>query len=157
MKIWDFEKYSNNTAVIGEFGDRLSYKDLINETDKLAGNIRKRSLVFSFCRNEVGSLLGYACFLNNEIVPIMLSAGIEKELLDNLFEKYKPDYLWFPTDMEGTFEGIDKLYETYGYTLAKTGFDISYPLYDELGLLLTTSGSTGSPQACAPKLRKYPE
>ena len=34
----------------------------------------------------------------------------------------------------------------YEYSLLKTNYSQTFPLFDELGLLLTTSGSTGSPK-----------
>ena len=36
--------------------------------------------------------------------------------------------------------------EEYGYCLIRTGFGARHDLHDNLGLLLTTSGSTGSPK-----------
>ena len=37
---------------------------------------------------------------------------------------------------------MQPVFELYDYLLLKTGFTANYPLYDELALLLTTSGST---------------
>ena len=37
-------------------------------------------------------------------------------------------------------------YKSYNYVLLKTGYEKKYALYDELGLLISTSGSTGSPK-----------
>ncbi len=145
MKIWNLEEYKQNTAVIDEYGTRLTYGELQAETGKLAENIPERSLVFSLCTNELGSLLGYVAFLNNGIVPVMLNSHLEKELFDNLLEAYKPSYLWLPAGRKEEISG-DIVYEAHGYALVKTEYEEAFPLYDNLGLLLTTSGSTGSPK-----------
>ena len=41
---------------------------------------------------------------------------------------------------------LEAVYEAYGYTLLKTNYEIKYEIFPELALLLTTSGSTGSPK-----------
>jgi acyl-CoA synthetase (AMP-forming)/AMP-acid ligase II len=74
----------------------------------------------------------------------MLNAEIGREMLANLVESYKPDYLWSPSDAK--FAGYGEVYSAWGYSLLKTPYDRAYSLYDELALLLTTSGSTGSPK-----------
>ncbi len=145
-RIWDLEKFSENTALIDEFGKSLTYGMLKSESYVLAEAVGKRCLVFSLCRNEIGSVLGYVSFINNAIVPVLLNSHLEEELLHNLITAYEPAYLWVPKDQVGQFSDMTGEYESYGYVLLKTGFEKQYPLYGDLALLLTTSGSTGSPK-----------
>lgn len=145
-KIWNLERYKDNTAVIDEHGFHMTYGKLYEESAVLASKVGKRCLVFSFCRNEIGSVLGYIAFLNNGIVPVMVSSNLDKALLSDLLTKYQPEYLWLPSDMSDEFKGMTSLHEAYGYKLLKTDYAVTYPLFDELGLLITTSGSTGSPK-----------
>ncbi len=151
--IWDLSKYQDKTALIDEFGNRMTYGLLDKESCALAEKIGHRCLVFSLCRNEIGSVIGYTAFINHGIVPVMVSSHLEEKLLDNLLKTYQPEYLWVPKDQTGQFPGTTEDYKAYGYVLLKTAYDKKYPLYDELGLLITTSGSTGSPklvrQSCA--------
>lgn len=144
--MWDLLKYSNNTAVIEEDGKRHTYADLKNECDKLANEIESgRCLVFCLCRNSYASLFGYVTFVNNRIVPVLLDAHLDRELLHSLIENYHPDYLWLPGEMVNEFEFSEK-YIAHGYSLVKTPYTHEFPLFHELALLLTTSGSTGSPK-----------
>lgn len=145
-RIWHMEQFKGNTAMIDEFGKEFSYDLLKMESDKLAKVVGDRCLVFCLCRNEIGSILGYVGFVNNGIVPVLLNANLEEELLHNLLKTYKPSFLWIPGDQVAQFEGMESVHKTYEYVLVKTGYKKEYQLHEELALLLTTSGSTGSPK-----------
>lgn len=145
-KIWNLDKHKNHTAIADEFGNRMTYDVLHSDSNDLAERIGHRCLVFLLCRNEIGSVLGYTAFINNGIVPVMVNGHLEEVLLENLLRTYQPEYLWVPKDQAGQFCDLSVEYEAYDYVLFKTGYEIQYPLYEELGLLITTSGSTGSPK-----------
>lgn len=144
--MWNLELYKNNSAIIDEYGNTLSYSEVKIEADKIYGAIGKRCLVFSLCENSLGSVLGYIAFINSEIVPVLLNAHLERGLLDNLMTQYCPEYLWIPASMKDGFSNGMEVYSAYGYVLLKVTFENCYELNPELCLLLTTSGSTGSPK-----------
>ena len=145
-KIWNLEDQGDKIALQDEFGNMLTYVQLNVESKRLAEHIGHRCLVFSLCRNEIGSVLGYTSFINNGIVPVMVNSHLEEMLLENLLRTYLPEYLWVPKDKAQQFAGMKTEYEVYDYCLLKTGYEKQYPLNEELGLLITTSGSTGSPK-----------
>lgn len=144
--MWDLLKYEKNTAIIDELGGMATYGELASFGDELAEAIGGRCLIVSLCSNTIGSVAGYVTFLNHGIVPIMLNAHLETELRDHLLETYKPKYLWLPSEMKDVFGDLDEVCSCYDYILLATRYDTTYPLYNDLGLLLTTSGSTGSPK-----------
>lgn len=146
IMLWDFSKYQENIALTDEYQHSLSYKELAEEGYRIATAAGGRCLIFSLCQNTIGSVAGYVSFLNAGIVPVLLNAHLERELLNSLLTVYQPKYLWVPEMQAGEFSGMMSVYASYGYVLLKTGYGKEYPLHPDLGLLLTTSGSTGSPK-----------
>lgn len=144
--MWDLKTFSSNTAIIDDSGITMSYEKVDFESKRIADAIGKRCLVFSLCENTAGSVLGYIAFINNGIVPVLLNAHLEKELLDNLLKNYCPEYLWVPEAKAAEFPEMEIILTSYGYCLLKTCYDKKYELNAQLCLLLTTSGSTGSPK-----------
>ncbi len=145
-KIWDFERFSNAIAFEDEYGNTMTYATLDSEAQVLAKKIGNRCLTFILCHNEIGSVLGYLGMVNNAIVPVMLSSHLEERLLADLLKAYCPEYIWLPAEQTMRFSDMEVVHEAYGYVLLRTDYKKKYPLYDELALLVTTSGSTGSPK-----------
>ena len=144
--MWEFSRFGNKTALMDEYGTIVTYEQLEQEGQQIGNLVSGRCLVFSLCENTIGSILGYSSFINHGIVPVLLNSHLEKEMLDNLMSMYCPAYLWVPGGQVNDFKNVRTIYEAYGYTLLKTDYERSYPLYDDLCLMLTTSGSTGSPK-----------
>lgn len=142
--MWKFESHLNNTAVIDERGVSLTYGELRHEGRLLSQQADGRCLVFCLCKNELGSFLGYTAFLNSGVVPAMLPADMDGALYRSLYEAYRPKYVWAPDSFE--IEDGCCRHERFGYRLLQTPFGDATRLAPELSLLLTTSGSTGSPK-----------
>lgn len=136
-------KNRHNVAMIDSNGNQVSYGEIVDFGLSFQSVIPKRTLMFVLSSNCVGAAMGYFGAMINRIVPLMLGASMDGELLDNLIGIYRPEYIWKPADMAEAEEEI--LLREYGYVLVATGLT-GYPLYEELSLLLTTSGSTGSPK-----------
>lgn len=144
--MWDLSRFRGNTALIEDSGKSLTYAELLKASEQLYHAIGSRCLVFSLCTNSIGSILGYTCFINQRIVPILINSHLESALRQQLLDVYQPSYLWVPKCQVEEFPQVRLVYEDYGYALLSTNYDRSFRLYDELALLLTTSGSTGSPK-----------
>ncbi len=137
-------KERENVAAISDNGNKVTYGDLMSFSNRVMDVVPERSLVFSLCHNTIGSLMGYVAFLSTRNVPLLLSADLDKELLHYLLDTYQPNYLWMPQKMADQFDGNVVMSE-YGYSLLSYS-DKKIDMYPELALLLTTSGSTGSPK-----------
>ena len=139
------KKNPNKIAVIDDSGTKLSYGMLCEYAEELNKALPYRTLVFILAENCIGSLIGYTSFLNNRVVPLIISNNTEQSLFDHLYKTYQPEYLWMPEKRLEDFSQQRFVYSAFGYCLVKTEFTTP-KLYEDLSLLLPTSGSTGSPK-----------
>ncbi len=137
------KKDMDSMALIDSEGDEITYGGILNFAGKFQESVERRALMFVLSRNCVGAAVGYLGAMANRVVPLMLGAGMDRGLLETLTDIYRPSYIWKPE--ETVEETDDILLRGYRYALVRTGLPL-YPMYEELSLLLTTSGSTGSPK-----------
>lgn len=142
-------------AVITDNGLKITYDELEKLEAAFVHGIKRGSLILILCGNNIETLTAYTGCLKNGIVPIMVSAGINGERMAEIIENYKPEYLWIPQKCEQkAAEYIrqgerNRVYQYGSYRLFRRGIPQSYenteiPIYKDLALLLSTSGSTGS-------------
>ena len=122
-------------------GQEATYETWYAHADELGGIMPSRSLAAIVCRNTIGSALSYLCCLQRRVVPLLIDEAMDDELKQGLLAAYRPEFIFCPC---GT-EGGKPLYSLYDYGVYRHN-DTSPALYEDLGLLLTTSGSTGSPK-----------
>ena len=146
--MWDLKRFADAPAVTDDRGEVLTYNELEAACRALYEAVGGRCLVFCLSENRLGSLVGYAGFLQHRVVPAMLKRSLDGELLRSLLDDYRPSFVWLPEEDAAAplWEGFAPVYGAFGYTLLKTPYEEPAPLYEELALLLTTSGSTGSPK-----------
>ena len=128
----DLERFADRIALIASDGQQYSYKWLLEYGDAVAQQAAPRSLVFLIGSNTPQCIAGYVGFIRRGVVPVLINHTVSQEMIDQLVDAYKPEYVFRPGD-SGDYELTQ---------LAAC----SSPLYPELGLILTTSGSTGSPK-----------
>lgn len=139
------KKPKDKVAAIDDSGAGLTYGEICDFVPHFAHALLQRSLIFILAENKIGSLLGYVGALSSGVVPLVISAKTEKTLYETLRDKYSPTYLWAPNEMLPDLDYESTGFSEADYTLVKTGLQ-SPALYEDLALLLPTSGSTGSPK-----------
>ena len=132
------------TAILDDSKNRLTYGELCDFVTEMEKLDLTRSVVFCLCENTAGALAGVVAFESVGVVPLLLSASIDSTLLDELDITYGPHYYWVPAAQKNRCRGT-VIWSKYGYCLVETGYKI-YPIHEKLSLLMTTSGSTGSPK-----------
>ena len=146
--MFDLLRYKDNTAVITNRGEQLTYGELNAEAAQFANAITEKGLVFCLCENRLGSLLGYVSCMKHHIPIVLLDGSKEASVIQNLVEIYQPEFLWLLESQAKDYEG-KKVYEYGAFALLRMRYamEIDKPaINSELALCLTTSGSTGSPK-----------
>lgn len=173
------QKNNDRPAAIAADGGTLTYGELIRQSEVLEQRIGTRNLGFILCRNRLGALAAYVSMMNTENVPLLLSADMDRELLEELLATYHPGFVCCPDDMGDEMGAVlnrlqdrstskqENGREQFGakaempwhdeaglqepvlncldYVFLRTSWEKT-ELHDSLALLLTTSGSTGSPK-----------
>ena len=142
--MFELNVFKDNVACITPEGERITYRELQTLSDKIRSKTEPHQLVFCMCGNTIGSLAGYVAFVNNENATLLLDAHIEQAAFDALYATYQPRYVWAP-DSFMPQEGANSVYAEKGYSLWQIDGNKT-TVHKDLSVLLTTSGSTGSPK-----------
>ncbi|MHA7277924.1 AMP-binding protein [Arthrobacter sp. Hz1] len=127
----DLARHGDRPAVITVDGV-LTYRELARRVDEVAARLGSdRRLVLLAARNKLDSLIGYLAALSAGH-SVLLSAADKPSALESLTATYDPDVVLHPGD------GAPIIEERRPGSRHK--------LHPELALLLSTSGSTGSPK-----------
>lgn len=136
-------KCKDNIFIKNDNGESITYKVALDYSTKIKELIPNRCFVFLLTKNTIGGVLNYVACLKNKIVPCLLSSGTSKDLVDHLIDIYKPKYIFVPNELVNTYNDYKCIYTEYDYSILKTNCE-EVELYDDLCMLVSTSGSTGS-------------
>lgn len=138
--------FNPNSSVLNN-GNLFSLLELLSLSDKLFVNIPGRSLVLHSCQNTLESVSFYVNCIEKKVVPLLIENTVNDNVLSGIINSYTPDFLFLPSDTVLNNEKYAKCDEFGNYTLYESSPKQKYgDLYSELALLLTTSGTTGSPK-----------
>lgn len=147
MKLFQHIKENNHTScIITDSNAFFSYSDIFQLVRSFSGLLDKKYLIFNFSSNSIGSVVGYISFLEQGSVSLLLDSKLSLTYIGPLLETYKPNFIWIPSDRVLEFPDFTVVFQCLDYVLLETHLDSDDKLNDDLALLLTTSGSTGSPK-----------
>lgn len=145
LSLWNFKAFGESIAVTDESGRTLSYKQLLESASRAQAVFSGRSLCLILCRNSFGSIIAYTSTLLNQQVAMPLNAALTLDKILELVRLYRPEYIFAPDDATIPEDSVPLLHEE-DYILYRTPFSSDKPLHPDLAVLLSTSGSTGSPK-----------
>lgn len=124
----DLERHGAAVAVVDRDGSACSYVDLASRADAVAARLgQQRRLVLVEAVNDLDGIVAYLGALRGGHVVLLASAGDGRSA--DLVSSYRPDVV--------VGEGL---------AIAEQRAGTAHDLHPDLALLLSTSGSTGSPK-----------
>ncbi len=142
----DISGYGSAPALITEDLREVSYRALLEYCSVVEDCMEPRFLAFCFCDNSLESVIGYLSCLRKRVIPFLINNKTRPELVEGLLRAYKPRYLWMPKQAASTYLEFERLCTSGAYALIHQPSYARYEIHEDLALLLTTSGSTGSPK-----------
>ena len=148
MNLFDkLEKFSKNISVIDEDLNSFTYKDLLLLADKLGKKIQSRKVIFLICKNNYEFIASYVGLIRAKAVIFLINNSLSSKKLGDLINHYKPKYLLIPKENQIPNIKLNEILNLNNkYQLFETNFKIIHKVYEELALLMSTSGTTGSPK-----------
>jgi long-chain acyl-CoA synthetase len=138
-----FTVFSNKIILTNELKS-YTYSEIINVCDEMSTHTKGKPLIFLLCSNSEEAIVCYLSSLRSGAVPLLINSGINEFLLINLINKYKPNYIWLPKNRK-IAASLSIIFSWGEYILTKPNQSIKQNIYNDLALLLMTSGTTGSP------------
>ena len=139
--------FNENSILIGENGKEYLLKNIIEQSDLFINSfLRKRELIIFLCNNTIDSISLYVSFINNGVVPIIINSDIEESLIIDIIEKYSPSYIFSPITHQNYDFNYSEFLTYNSFTVLKARNLFQTELDSELAILMSTSGSTGSPK-----------
>ncbi len=145
---WDNLKlFDNNIALVDTSNNKtFSYSEIESEVESLALkiNLDKKGLIFLFTTNNSESIITYIASIKSGNAVLLLDEKLNDEIRESLIENYKPDFIITSNNLESDEYTHSFDYHSLKYFKRKKAAEIN--IYPELAVLLSTSGTTGSPK-----------
>ena len=136
----------NHIVAIDDASEVLTCGELADLSSNISKLMDSRSVVCCLCNNTFGALGGYIGFLENRIVPIMIDSSIDDQMLTQIHTSYDAEYIWLPQERVPSVACSEAILSFKGYSLVRALSTRKLSVHKDLALLLSTSGSTGSPK-----------
>ncbi|MHB1688636.1 MAG: AMP-binding protein [Ignavibacteriaceae bacterium] len=151
---WEFKNIDpTSAALIDDSPDKiLTYGKLKDQSDSVAELIKddEKKLVFLFCDNSIESVVTYFAVLRSGNAVFLANSRMDNKLKGILISIYKPEIIFSIEEisdlpLDYNHQILDNKF--YFYTIKKKQPAIRRaPLNKDLAVLLSTSGTTGSPK-----------
>jgi long-chain acyl-CoA synthetase len=137
---------ATKTMLIDQFGRNYTYTEVKKATNEFKGRIKKNSLVLICASNDVGSIISYLACLENKNPILMLDKNISEIFFNFYVKNYQPEYLIINKKQNLNIDIHSFEFESHDYKIYRCKSDEPTKFNNQLGLLMTTSGSTGDPK-----------
>ena len=141
------ESFKDNTALILENGKFITYKKLLLSAKKISNKLDKeKKLIFLIGQNNFETIAAYISFINKGHSVAFIDSKINNIFLKRLLSLYRPDYIFCSNQIIKKIRSYKIILNLNSYILYKKNKIIKNILNKNLMLLMSTSGTTGSPK-----------
>lgn len=137
---------NNNVALVDDLGNKILYCELFYKIDKISKLFKERSLTLFLTNNSIDSVVIYLSLLQSGSVPILIDSSISNQFILGLIKSYNPDYIVSLSKNDFSFYDFEVSKLTSNFNLFSSNNTNNEIKNKDLCLLLSTSGSTGSPK-----------
>jgi long-chain acyl-CoA synthetase len=139
-------EFNTNIALIDpENNVRFTYKELNNLADNTARALKmgRKSMAFLFCKNDYLSVINYLALLRAGHAVLLLDNKLNEEIRTQLIDLYKPELIFSPEPIRSALYSLEEINKDSAFYIRNKA---EGDLYPDLAVLLSTSGTTGSPK-----------
>jgi long-chain acyl-CoA synthetase len=143
----NLSSFSDQIALIDTSTNKsITYKNLDVEAEKIASKLKSsnKALIFLFTTNNSESIISYIAALSSGNAILLLDEKLNDEIRNSLVENYKPDFIISSNSISPEFYSFSFKYESLNFFKRTESNSIN--IFPELSVLLSTSGTTGSPK-----------
>jgi acyl-CoA synthetase (AMP-forming)/AMP-acid ligase II len=143
----NLKTFTTSTALVDIAIDRsTTYEELENESQVLAEKLKLsvKGMIFLFTTNNSDSIISYIAALKSDNALLLLDEKLNDEIRNGLIANYKPDFII--SSNERIPERYSFLFKYESLNFLKRTEKSSIAIFPELSVLLSTSGTTGSPK-----------
>lgn len=138
-----------NIAIIdADQSEQIRYKELFEKSSWLERKIsaEKKQLIFLYADNSYQSIISYLAILRSGHACCLVDKNLDHELKVELVDKYKPELI-LSRNPEVHYNYHEFIFDDSFFIYSnKDDLTNKYVINKDLALLLSTSGSTGSPK-----------
>ena len=147
---YDLQSFGQSIAFVAGNGETLTYAAAAKAADSFGVQLGaqepdNRKLVFILAENCLECVIAYLGCLRGRCPVALLPASIHADSLANLLNLYRPHYVWLPWSRASEMRAQSPVFALGDYVLLANSTE-PIEIHDDLALLMTTSGSTGSPK-----------
>ena len=129
------------------FSDRVtSVQGILSDHAPLVSIFLGRELVFALLPNDEISLELYIILMASKCIPLFMPADISEDALARLVSEFRPSKIISVSCLTKVHPNYDHIYASFKYNVFDAFEKYSHTFDNNLFLLATTSGSTGSPK-----------
>ncbi len=139
----DLERYGDQLALIDQ-DQYFTYKDLISQADVLGAMVTPRTLALVVCSNTFESVAAYVGLSRAGVVPMLMPSTMTASQLLRIVDTFQPAYVATSAKMSDELSSVIMLNQLGDMSLYRNTNAAKVDIHNDLALMLSTSGSTGS-------------